>query len=317
MKEEEYRAAKAINWSTLKHMKESPLDYRLAVDNPREAGDNARLGSFIDCALLTPELLEERYVIVPEIHGWRSKEDKEAVVNNYAHILADSGLGTEEIEGCVDLKRPEFEDFVRRAIAATGKIPIPETGEIFSFEKAMKIVEINKKKPAFMKAIEASEAIQAALFAECEVTGLPIKGLIDVITTRSITDLKTIGTLGKIWYNMKVYDYKGQLAFYDYVARLNGLAKEAYYLLFIQTTYPYKMKLVDIDPRWIAENHETNIELLKQVKECQERGEWPDGSDEIEYVEYQESDEDGIGDSEVLETEQSLERLQQPGQDSL
>lgn len=311
MREEEYRKAEGHNWSTIKEMEKSPLAYKMACQFPVEQNDHMRLGSFIDCALLTPELLEDRYIIIPEITGWRGRDEKEAVVNNYASLLSQAGVEAEEIESLINLKRGEFEDYVRRALTHTGKIPIPEKGDVFAYEKAIKIVEANIKKPALMRALEATERIQAALFAECEVTGLKLKSLLDLITGSSITDLKTIGSLGKVWYNMKAYNYPGQLSFYDYVAKLNGIVKQRHYLYFIQTTFPYPAKVIEIDQGWIDAKREKFIPWLQQIKQCEERGEWPDGSDEVEFYEYRESDN---GPTSELE---SLERMEEPGQDQL
>lgn len=314
MNEEQYRASDGINFSTLKYMKESPLDYKIARDFPKESTSYMGLGTFVDCGILTPELLEQRFVRVPRVN-WRNKDEKKITVDNYAAILSEAGFGAEQIESCLKLKKDDFTEFVHRALQSTGKCPIPETSDnssdVFTWEKGMKIIESNKNKLHLRRALEMAEAIQVPLFAECEVTGLKLKGLPDIITKGTVSDLKTIGTLGKIWYNMKAYDYRGQLAFYDYLARLNGIAKERFYLIFIETCFPYKMKVVEVDPRRIAAEHEVNIELLKRVKECEERNEWTDGSEDVVLDEYRD------GDSEPLEDEESLERMEEPGQDTL
>lgn len=241
-----YRENEAINFSTLKEMKNSPLDYKLARDFPTPSTDSMKFGTLIHMMLLQPELLDKTYIVMPKV-DLRTKEGKE--------------------------KRQEIIE------SNPGKIVIPEQGDIFSWEKAEKIVNYNKEKRLLKTVLQQIEIAETEVYADCQETNLKLKGLIDAVTKKSIIDIKTIGTLGKIPINIRAFDYIGQLAFYDYLARLNNTTREQHYLLFIETTSPYKAKLVEISKEQIEKKHSQNIGLLQKVKKCTETNEWPDGSE--------------------------------------
>jgi hypothetical protein len=306
----EYRKSPAINWSTLKYMNKSPLDYKMAVDYPSETTIYQKLGVFLHCALLEPEELEKRYVVAPPVK-WGSNADKATTATAYIEKL---NLDM-ELSELTKLKKEEFLAGLDELAAEEGKILIPETGgdsDVFNHEKAMAIVKANQNKQVFMKFLESIEKVEVETYATCEVTGLPLKGLIDAVTTNAIVDLKTIGTLGKMFHSLRAYQYLGQMAYYDYLARLNGIHKEKHFFMFIETTFPYKLKMIEIDPRIIEEQHNANIELLKRVRECQESGQYPDGSEQVEYYEYR-----GEESATAVTEQQWLEQSESGGQDQL
>jgi len=300
----DYRKNKNINWSTLKYMKKSPLDYKMAKLFPFEGNEATKLGTFVHTGLLEPEKLEDSYIIAPEVK-WRSKKDKEATCRAYAELLK-----SDNIDDLAALKRDDFIAGLNPYVIASGKELIPATGGHFNYEKGMKIIKENRNKTAFCRMWNEMEVVENALYAQCEVTGLALKGLVDITTTHSITDLKTIGTLGKMFYNIRALDYLGQVAFYDYLARLNGIFKKKFFIMFIETVSPYKMKILEIDPRVIAEQHEVNIGLLQQLKACIESDSFPDGSDQVEIYEYR-----GEGSESTMSERQWLD--QSEGQDEL
>lgn len=63
MTEAEYRALDAVNWSTLKHLRESPLayQYRLATEQPDTTA--FALGRATHCLVFEPDEFESRFVI--------------------------------------------------------------------------------------------------------------------------------------------------------------------------------------------------------------------------------------------------------------
>lgn len=289
MTEEQYRAAEGINWSTLKHMKTSPLDYKMATLYPKEATDAMRLGSFVDCGLLTPELLEERYVQVPPI-AWGNKKAKAVTVQQYLSVFGTKNPSEGFVSELSSMTKAEFEAWAYSEIAMTGKVAVPSTSttkaDRFSWDRGMKIINSNKDKPIVKSMFEQVEEVQYPLFATCPFTGLKLKGLVDCFTHSSMVDLKTIGTLGKIFYNIKAFDYVGQMAYYRYLAMINGLEKDHNYLLFVETTSPYKLKCVEIENSALDAELEAIIELLKKLKTCMEQNHFPDGSDEILKWDY-------------------------------
>lgn len=303
-----YFEAEGINWSTLKYMKRSPLDYLVRRDSEVIESDYMKLGSFVDSGLLTPDEFKETYSKAPPIK-WGNKVDKLETAMAYAEALSDPSLTVLN-----ELKKDEFIHAIDEAARLRGKILVPaqaNQSDVFTWERGMAIIEQNRNKPVFVKILEQVEALQQPLFATCPVTGLKLKGLVDIVTHNAIVDLKTIGTLGKIYYNIRSLDYLGQLAYYDYLATLNGIKKTAYWFVFIETCSPYKMRLVEVDPRVVARESVVNLDLLTRLKHCMDIGEFTDGSEYPELFEYREEDGGALSETEWLQ------RTESPGQDSL
>ena len=63
MNHADYTAIDAVNWSTLKHMRDSPKAYRHACDNPRADTAALRFGRAVHCMLLTPESFCNEFVV--------------------------------------------------------------------------------------------------------------------------------------------------------------------------------------------------------------------------------------------------------------
>lgn len=306
----DYREHPGINWSKLKWMMESPRDYLVRKDFEEPPTDSMKMGSFIDCGLLTPDLLDSTYVVVPPIK-WGNNADKAETVRAYQKA---SGAPDIVVASVLKMKKDEATKVLYELVNKTGKEPIPSTGsdtDIYNYEKGMRIIESNQNRPAFMALMEEVEDIQKPLYATCEVTGLQLKGLLDVVTSKTITDLKTTISLSKRFSSIADRKYTNQLAYYDYLARLNGINKPGHWLVFISTVAPYKMKFVEIDPREIQARHEENIQLLSQLRSCLESQVFPDGSETPDFYEYRKA-------SQYESPElQWLEREQQPGAGSL
>src|SRR4051812_24246093 len=59
----DYIKIDAVNWSTLKHMRTSPLHYRHAVDSPDEDTARFGIGRAIHTAILEPHKLATDYAV--------------------------------------------------------------------------------------------------------------------------------------------------------------------------------------------------------------------------------------------------------------
>jgi hypothetical protein len=71
----DYRQIKAINWSTLKWMRESPAHYRYWLEHPVETTPSMRMGIAVHCAILEPEKFAATYITYP---GRRAGKDWDA-----------------------------------------------------------------------------------------------------------------------------------------------------------------------------------------------------------------------------------------------
>ena len=63
MSEKDYRAIKALNWSTVKHALKSGLTAKHMMDNPVKQTAAMKMGSLIHCAVLTPNEWSQNYSI--------------------------------------------------------------------------------------------------------------------------------------------------------------------------------------------------------------------------------------------------------------
>jgi hypothetical protein len=75
MTEQEYRAADALNYSSLKHILRSPAHYKYMRDNPIEPTKAMQFGTLVHMRILEPEKYEE--LVVAETIDRRTKLGKE------------------------------------------------------------------------------------------------------------------------------------------------------------------------------------------------------------------------------------------------
>jgi hypothetical protein len=307
--ESEYRKAEGVNWSNLKWIKKSPADYLYNLENPTVVTDSMRLGNYVDCALLTPNELPKRYKVSPPL-TWKTSADKDTTVLAYHEAL---GFSAEEIPTLIKMKLGEFKDYIQQVAAKNGITFIPQSSEsksnIFNEQNAKAMIAAQKGKPLWADLMGSMEASQKPLYATCPQTGLKLKGLADILTTNCLGDLKTISDMDRRFWQIRDMMYVNQLAYYDYLLRLNGISKIEFFLLFIETKPPYKMKLVQVERGAIEKAHQENLGMLRSLKQCLDTGYFPDSSDEKDtYHEF-----------EKVETPEDAEWLesQMEGQDSL
>ena len=105
MTHDEYRDSPGINWSTLKAMADSPLEYRHGLTHPREDSPAMLLGRAAHCAVLEPDAYAARYVVRPDGIDGRTKAGKAAIEELAASgrevLTADQGALCSEIAAAV------------------------------------------------------------------------------------------------------------------------------------------------------------------------------------------------------------------------
>tara|TARA_E500000331_G_scaffold340790_1_gene372472 strand:- start:1890 stop:2837 length:948 start_codon:yes stop_codon:yes gene_type:complete len=99
MSEKDYRAIKALNWSTIKHTLKSGLTAKHRMENPVKQSSAMKLGSLIHCAVLTPEEWSQSYSLAPDIEKREFTYEKErgeggAVWTRYCDGQATTGFKT-------------------------------------------------------------------------------------------------------------------------------------------------------------------------------------------------------------------------------
>ena len=73
----EYRNLPGVNFSSLKHIAESPLAYQWHLTQPDEPTPAMLFGSAVHCAILEPDQFDQRYAVRPEGLDLRKTADKE------------------------------------------------------------------------------------------------------------------------------------------------------------------------------------------------------------------------------------------------
>ena len=111
MTEAEYRAADAVNWSTLKAIRESPKHYRHALDNPRKDSPALLLGRALHTLVLEPHKFGAEYAVFSGDGTRASKEYK-----------AFAGAN----EGRTILKADEFDGILSASLALREYAPAAE-----------------------------------------------------------------------------------------------------------------------------------------------------------------------------------------------
>ena len=96
----EYRALPGVNWSSLKHMRKSPLHYKHALEHPKEATDAMRLGNAVHTAVFEPDKFDAEYAIWPGRRAgkeWETFADENAKRTilksdqaDHCHAIADA-----------------------------------------------------------------------------------------------------------------------------------------------------------------------------------------------------------------------------------
>ena len=74
---EEYRNLPGVNFSSLKHIAESPLAYQWHLTQPDEPTPAMLFGSAFHCAILEPDQFDQRYAVRPEGLDLRKTADKQ------------------------------------------------------------------------------------------------------------------------------------------------------------------------------------------------------------------------------------------------
>lgn len=260
-----YRSSEGINFSTLKYIGTGsddycPAMYRKAKMYPIKETDAMKLGTLVHCLLLEPDTFSKRYAILEKKLDLRKTEDKQYMIEF-----------TEDAGGRIIVPRK----------------PKNAKSERFSVEVAEAIAKAQMRKATFKKLMARAEIAEIELFRKCDVTGLELKGCVDLITKNGKTDLKTTSTFTFLMKKVKWDLHVDQVAFYDRLMRLpcqksgEVIERESSSILYVETIYPYRMQLVKLNERAMANAAGRNLTRLARLAECIKHDRWPDNSDII------------------------------------
>lgn len=247
----DYRAVKAVNWSTLKHMERSPAHYRAAVagELERPASPALAFGSLVHALALEPHLVPDLYV-VEEIDR-RTKAGKERAL-----LLTYAGL---ELVSPVVYARAES---IARRVRTSPLVAPYLTG-------AQHELTVEWTHPA---------------------TGLRCKGRLDWVhePSRTLLDLKTARDIGRRFFGRQAASlgYVGQLGgMYRDACRYGlGWEPERILIVTVESAQPFDLAVYQLDSQAVEAGEALVDSLLARVAECEASGTWPGAHPEIETL---------------------------------
>lgn len=248
---DDYRAVKALNISSLKEMKRSPLHYRHALTNPKES-PALTLGTAAHTATLEPERFVREYAI------WSSRTDA-------GRMSPRTGK--------------KWEEFVA---SHAGRSILTED----ECSEALAIANAVRNDPVARKYLEAGEP---EVVVNWMLGDRPCKGRIDWLTQIDgvpvIVGLKSARSVEPFMFGAAAarLGYALQWAWYfdGYKAATRRTARLVE--IVVENTAPHAVVVYAIPEDVIEYGRDEYQNLLHRLDDCEARGEWP-GPAEMELV---------------------------------
>jgi exodeoxyribonuclease VIII len=219
---QDYAAIPAINWSSLKHLHESPRLYRHRQEHPQPQSQAMLLGTAFHCAALEPHLFESRYTVlqgtVPD--GWQAiwqAHQAGQLDDAFAVFGGKVRRGT-----AWDAFRLHHGDDPRPILTQTEFDRVINIGEAVGsrsiltphqYEQAMGMGAAVRAHGPAMEAL-AGARFEHTLRWTDPVTGLACKGRLDALGAGVVDLKKTAASLTEFGRTASRYLYHGQVAFY-------------------------------------------------------------------------------------------------------
>lgn len=218
MPENDYHAHPALSSTAAKKLVKSAAHYQHYVSNPHESKDEFDLGSAVHAKVLG---VGADIAVYPDGYGPESFTFKDEEMDN---VLATNGA----------VSTSAAKAFAAETRAA-GLIPVKRSVA----RKVNAIAESVLRNPAARKLLEDFEP-EVSMFATCPVTGLNLRGRVD-IWGRRVGDLKTTsGDASEDGFAISAfrYGYDIQFGHYDYILELLD-AQRPWLWVVVETEAPY------------------------------------------------------------------------------
>lgn len=255
---EQYDSWDAFNQSGVKHILRSPKHYMHWLMNGDDGSESKRLGSLIDCLLLTPHLFDKSYAIVPETY-----KDSKGVVKAF----------TKQSNTCKK---------ILEQIEESGKTPVTKADT----DKAQAIAQSVLAHRSAAEIIDGSKKQVGLVWIDSDY-GVLCKALLDLLSDVAISDLKSTRDAGPGFpKSVNNFGYHIQGAFYsDGYAALTKNVQLPYQFIAVETDEPYCVATYALEPDSILTGRHIYKKALKLYKECKEQNRWPGYSDFLEPLE--------------------------------
>lgn len=240
MTDQEYRARKGINKSTLWEIRRSPTHYKYLLEHPTEDTQALRFGRALHAAILTPSAFKREYAVAPDCDR-RTREGKEAYIM-WQSLLAPgttilSAEDMETIQGMVKSYRNSKE---ARALLRNTRREVPK-------------------------------------FWTDPETGLLCKCRLDAVKPDTVVDLKTTldASTGAFMRDAMKYGYHVQAAHYLQGVEATTGRRPEWYFLVIEKKPPYCVHIMRASAELIELGAYERARLMEKLKHCIDTDTWP------------------------------------------
>lgn len=254
---EDYCKLDAVNWSSLKHLRESPLKYRHMRQAEDEDNIARAIGRATHYALFEPQEFERAFFVLP----------------------TDAPRRPSSVQRNAKKPSPETIEAIRWwdefNAAAAGRTMLTDE----QMDQSTAIANAVRNNPVAAKYLDGG-LFEQALTWEDQETGLPCKARTDLIVPRTkvLADLKTTGTIedfrfGRVAARM---GYHCQLAHYrNGVYSALGWQPKKVVLIVVESAAPHDVAVfVASDMDLLTGENEVRSLLIK-LKGCLESDRWP------------------------------------------
>lgn len=242
MKMSDYLAAPQIGSSTLKHIMQTPADFKAALEQKFSDTRATILGTAVHCLLLEPHLFESQYALQPE--EWGPKNVGEG--------------------------RKKWDAFKKEN---QGKI-------ILDYETALFLNRLKKAANEHPMVSKIAKDAKFEVTAFAKIQGVDLKARIDILCHNCIWDLKTVGeniddeNLFKIVFS-NGYHFQG--AHHTAVISAHDEYKnvQSYGWIFVSTTTPAPhIRIVKAPKELISWSQADHKYALNKLKQCLQSNLW-------------------------------------------
>ena len=248
-----YDGIQALNYSGSKELLKSPAHYQAYLNQEREETKALRMGSLIHCAVLQPELLNEKFVTAPECD--RRTKDGKATYEAFQSSLKPGMTVVSAEESCEC-----------HIIASAAKHALERMGVEFEMTEFMFTTD------------------HCGVQLKCAIDGVGTDGyLYDLKTTEDASPAGILKSIRAYRYNLQAYFYR--LCFETaFERRVLGFR-----FLFVEKAPPYATAWVEIGPELMSYACSDFEKALQAYRECTTLGEWPAYGDEVQVIDIKPS----------------------------
>jgi len=253
----EYCNWDAINHSRLQRIDKSPLHYATSVvfDSP-----SLRLGQLVHTGQLEPDLLANRYVVMPryELHEANvtdSGKPSKSTATKYVKAAREQFAGDAKIDGLEIVTQAEF-DAMQSCVEALAACP--EAAECL-----------------------ATERVEVSIVWHDKHTGLRCKARIDAVKPDRLVDLKTKNDSQgapmpqDFEWSLWGYNYYSQAAWYrGGWEQLTG-ERLPFWFAVVSTSDPIQAIAAPVGETSLRVGEAKNMERMAMVAACAKSGVWP------------------------------------------